>query len=207
MKDEAVCCFKRNELESLFGGSLPQGCFLGLKPEKLFTLPPQFIPRRLAEYDPASKQLIPYQLFCCQQRFFVYRRGGDVGEGRLAGRFSVGIGGHINTDDLGGHALGPDTYRLALLREREEELLCPGNLDTGFIGWINDDSDPVGQVHLGAVHLCLVQSQEELRLRGGDEDLHQAGWWTIAEIASQRERFEKWSLLAVELAAPVIGQP
>jgi len=202
MKDENVFCLKRADLEPLFGGRLPQGCFPGPKPDELLNLSQHFIPRRLAEYDSGCKQLIPYQLFCCRQEFFVYQRGGGVGEGRLAGRLSVGIGGHINSEDAGGPRLTPETYRLALLREREEELRCPEEISTNFIGWINDDANPVGQVHLGAVHLCPVESRDDVRIRKNGEDIHQVGWWTIKEIKKKAERFEHWSLLAVELARP-----
>lgn len=87
----------------------------------------------------------------------------------------------------------------ALRRERIEELEGIEEVNTRFIGWINDDSDPVGQVHLGAVHLDEVQNPDSLRIREQGEDLHTQGWWSAGEIMSKAERFEKWSVLAVEL--------
>lgn len=196
---EQVLCLRRNDLEPIFGGALPQGAFAGPQAEILLALTQHFLPRSQAEHDPAYKQLIPYQLFCSHNRLFVYQRGGGVGEQRLSGRLSVGIGGHINTGDAGDGSLSPAAYQEALRRERNEELAGLEELSSRFIGWINDDSDPVGQVHLGAVHLDEVRNSETLRIREQGEDLHAQGWWSAEEIAAQGERFEKWSLLAVEL--------
>lgn len=197
---EEVCCLARRDLETVLAHPLPQGAFAGPGLDAVLALPQVFAPRCLAEHDPSAKQLIPYQLFRCQGRFLVYRRGGGVGEGRLAGRLSLGIGGHINRHDAGGGALTPAGYQQALLRERQEELLCHDGLEAVHLGWINDDSDPVGQVHLGAVHLCRVARCDEVAIRPQGEDIHFQGWWTAEAIGAEAERFEKWSLLALELA-------
>jgi predicted NUDIX family phosphoesterase len=199
--EEMVFCLRRIDIEPLFGGLLPQGYFAGKEMGDIFSLPHHFIPRAEAEIDPAYKQLIPYQLFRRNNRFFVYQRGGYVGEGRLAGRLSVGIGGHINTEDADRHTLTPEAYRSALLRERQEELECPADLGIDFAGWINDDSDPVGRVHLGAVHLCHIEDFQTVLIRKNGEDIHQVGWWSLEEIKAKGEEFEKWSLLAVGLVA------
>lgn len=201
-KDEQVLCLKRIDIEPTVDGTLPQGTFTTPHLEALLSLPQYFLPRSHAEHDPAYKQIIPYQLFCCRNRFFVYQRGGKVGEQRLSGRLSVGIGGHINTDDTGDDGLLTITaYREALRRERSEELEGIEEVDTRFIGWINDDSDPVGQVHLGAVHLDEVRNPENMRIRAHGEDLHAQGWWSAVEIMGKAEQFEKWSVLAVELCS------
>ena len=200
ISEERVFCLMRADLDPFFGGALPQGAFAGVGPESLLGLVQHFLPRPEAEHDPAFKQIIPYQLFQCRERFFVYQRGGGVGEGRLAGRLSLGIGGHINTGDTANGRLNPDTYRGALLREREEELICTDAVETLFLGWINDDSDPVGQVHLGAVHLCEVMNTGAVGIRKNGEDIHECGWWSAEEIAAESKRFEKWSILALRLA-------
>jgi len=199
-KSELVFCLKRADIELDFGGPLPQGAFTGLALESLLGLSQYFLPRSDAEHDPGYKQIIPYQLFRCHGRFFVYQRGGGVGEGRLAGRLSVGIGGHINSGDAKNGCLATETYSEALFREREEELICKDAVATLFLGWINDDSDPVGQVHLGAVHLCEAADESAIHVREQGEDIHERGWWSAEEILAQGERFEKWSILAVKLA-------
>lgn len=198
--DEQVFCLKRTDLETYLHSPLPQGMFAGIQLGELLNLPQHFVPRSLAESDPSCKQLIPYQLFCRGTRFFVYERGKRVGENRLAGRLSLGIGGHINSSDAPTGKMTEELYYEALQRERREELVCPEVLGAAFLGLINDDSDPVGQVHLGTVHRCQVRPDETLAIRPASEDLHPHGWWTAEEIIAERDRFEKWSLLALELA-------
>ncbi len=203
MKDENVFCFARRDLEKLFGG-LPQGGTNRPELIELLSLPQHFIARHRAENDPHYKQIIPYQIFTCNERFFVFQRGQGVGENRLAGRFSLGIGGHINDQDATNGYMSIDDFNKALLREREEEIVFSGPVDTLFIGWINDDSDDVGLVHLAAAHLCKVNNEEIIGLRPDGEDLHEVGWLTANEIEKQAERFEKWSLLAVRLVLPAL---
>ena len=198
--DERVFCLQRTELEALLRSSLPQGGFTGVPLAGLLQLAQHFLPRSLAEHEPAFKQLIPYQLFRREDRYFVYQRGQKVGENRLAGRCSLGIGGHINSNDAPTGKLTEAGYFEALRRERQEELLCPDSLGTVFVGLINDDTDQVGRVHLGAVHLCRVSAGETLAIRPHSEDLHARGWWMAEEIFADKDRFEKWSLLALELA-------
>lgn len=202
-KEEEVFCLRRSELAPLFGGSLPQGAFRGVGPEQILALDHHFTPRSRAESDPLFKQLIPYQLFVFKGSFFVYRRGGSVGEGRLAGRLSLGIGGHINRgDSQDSRLLTPVDYRNALLRERSEELINVEEFNCRFVGWINDDSSAVGSVHLGAVHLVEVESERARRalgIRADGEDIHSLGWWTAEEIKAERDLFELWSILAIEL--------
>jgi len=130
--------------------------------------------------DPSYKQIIPYQLFARNGRVFVYQRGGNAGEKRLRGKLSAGIGGHINSyDSTSGKRLTIENFMQALIREREEETVCPPGLDARFLGWINDDSDDVGKVHLGSVFLCRLDEHHSFTLRTGtgSEDIHEA--WLI----------------------------
>ena len=197
---ENIFCLARTDLENIFGSPLPQGSLAEPGLSAALALPHYFIPRPEAENDPSFKQIIPYQLFCCDNRYFVFQRGARVGEQRLSGRLSLGIGGHINDRDAdNGHTLSGSDFNNALARERHEELLSPRNLPILFRGWINDDSDDVGRVHLGAVYLCQVESEAEITIRPDGEDLRAIGWLSAAEIRERRVEFEKWSSLALEL--------
>ena len=199
---EQVFCIARKELEKVFFSPLPNGALPGPPLPVVLGLQHYFIDRPIAEADPSYKQIIPYQLFCCQDRFFVYQRGGNVGEQRLSWRCSLGIGGHLNRGDSNNGRMGAGDYEAGLLREREEELHCQGEMTTRFIGWINDDSDPVGQVHLGAVHICQLTDETQVALRTGGEDIYFLGWLTFDEILAKGDAFETWSRLALELACP-----
>ena len=50
-------------------------------------------------------------------------------------------------------AAAADVYRASILRELSEEDDIDGGWGDRVIGLINDDRAPVGQVHLGVVHL------------------------------------------------------
>ncbi len=192
-KPENIFCLARADLDAagfLRGGPVDLAALLAL--------PHYFIPRPEAEDDPIYKQVIPYQVFCCGEDIFVFRRGGGVGEQRLSGRLSIGIGGHVNDRDSEDGVMTPAAFEQALLRERREELVLTGPVTTTFLGLINDDSDAVGRVHLGAVFLCRVDKENHLAL-GDEEDLHFEGWWSPREVERQPEGFEKWSLLALGL--------
>ena len=72
-----------------------------LKPELV-----SYRPRATMESDPSYKQLIPYVLLCHQDAengatVFQYTRGKGQGESRLHSKRSVGIGGHISSEDAG----------------------------------------------------------------------------------------------------------
>ena len=85
-----------------------------LDPEQM-----SFRPRDTVEEDPSLKQLIPYCVFRHDGRIFNYRRGTEQGEGRLHSKRSIGIGGHISSEDT--HA-GGSPYLEGMQREINEEV-------------------------------------------------------------------------------------
>ena len=95
-----------------------------------------FRPRDTVEEDPSLKQLIPYCVFRHEGRVFHYRRGTEQGEGRLHSKRSIGIGGHISSEDT---QAGRSPYEEGMQREIAEEVF----LETGYteqcVGLINDD--------------------------------------------------------------------
>ncbi|GHC59186.1 hypothetical protein [Roseibacillus persicicus] len=119
-----------------------------------------FMDRAEAEEDPTHKQIIPYCVFHHEGQVLHYTRGKSSGESRLHAQGSVGVGGHINPIDAGEQHLGQATYYAAVDREIDEELNIAGDFSNRIVGLINDDSNPVGQVHLGIVHLVDLESSE-----------------------------------------------
>lgn len=119
-----------------------------------------FMDRAEAEDDPTHKQIIPYCVFHHQGKVLHYTRGKTSGESRLHAQGSVGVGGHINPVDAVEDHLGLATYYAAVEREIDEELNINGDHNNRIVGLINDDSNPVGQVHLGIVHLFELENYE-----------------------------------------------
>lgn len=150
------------------------------------------------EQDPSFKQLIPYVLFrhtdaAGAVRVFQYTRGGGQGEKRLHAKHSVGVGGHISAEDAI-TATGHDVYREGMLRELAEEVIVSTPFVESCVGMINDDETPVGQVHLGVVHIFDVE-REAVEPR--EEDILDAGFRPVGEILADIDQFESWSQIVV----------
>ena len=146
-----------------------------------------FIPRADAELDPNFKQIIPYVVLRWRDQVFHYSRGQGATEKRLRALRSVGVGGHINPCD---HADGESPYRLGMLREVEEEIFLESKYRERCLGLINDDSTPVGQVHLGIVH---VFDLDEPKVRRREVELIRSGFAPLAELTAAKDKFETWS--------------
>jgi predicted NUDIX family phosphoesterase len=151
--------------------------------------------RRQMEEDPSFKQLIPYCVLRCGETVFRYTRGKKMGEKRLHALESIGVGGHISLADdrplIGDVA---DTYRDAMHRELAEEVVIDSPFREQCVGLINDDSTPVGQVHLGIVHLLDLEHPAVRR----ESALTQAAFLSIAEVRAGRERLETWSQFCLD---------
>ena len=119
-----------------------------------------FMDRGKAEDDPSFKQLIPYALFHHNGKYLHYTRGKSGGESRLHAQGSVGVGGHINPVDERADPLGKATYLAGVEREIDEELNITGGHQNRIVGLLNDDSNDVGKVHLGVVHIFDLESEE-----------------------------------------------
>ena len=143
--------------------------------------------RAAMEIDPAFKQIIPYLVLRDGQRYFLMQRTAAGGDARLHGRYSIGVGGHLNPGD--GGLLG------GLRREWDEELVADFVPEFRLLALLNDDTTPVGAVHLGAVYVAeadgrSVAIRETDKLTGGFAD--------PAEVAAVAHRLETWSALAFE---------
>lgn len=164
----------------------------------------EFRPRAAMEIDPAYKQIIPYVVLGCGESVFCYRRGTSQGEARLHRKRSLGIGGHVEEIDADGRA-GPDAYELALRRELDEEveIRSPGVLRR--VGMINDDSTPVGQVHLGVVHVYELERPD---VAAREEGLAEGGFVALEEALADRDSFETWSQIYLDAVREVrLGEP
>ena len=154
-----------------------------------------FMLRDLAEEDPSHKQIIPYAIFHHGGRFLHYVRGKKSGEQRLAAKGSIGIGGHINTEDAQAASLERDTYMTGVDREMNEELVIDSNYTQRIVALINDDSNEVGRVHLGVVHLFELESPDVSPNEAAITDLE---FLSHDELKSRREQLETWSQICVD---------
>ena len=156
-----------------------------------------FIDRAAAEEDPTHKQLIPYALFHYQGKFLNYQRGKSGGEARLHAKRSLGIGGHINPVDTRNDHLGLETYMAGVEREIQEELNINGNHTQKIVAILNDDSNDVGKVHLGVVHLFELDTDD---VTANEDSIADLKFSTIAELQGEmHESLESWSQFCADI--------
>ncbi|MEX0626504.1 MAG: hypothetical protein WD402_08165 [Chloroflexota bacterium] len=150
----------------------------------------RFMDRPLAEQDQAFKQLIPYVVIRDGALVYLMERTAAGGDSRLHGKASIGVGGHLNPVDE-----GEDPLADGLRREWSEELVTDWEPEFRLVGMLNDDSNPVGSVHLGVVFEVQADGRPvEVRER----DKLTGRFATAAEVRAVWDRMETWSRLVAE---------
>jgi len=177
-----------------------------------------FVERAYAERTPALKQIIPYTVVVRGGDVLLLKRSKRGGDARLFDKLSIGVGGHVEPQDLpGGDARGRDARDPipgATRREvLEEELTVRGATTLTPIGLLNDDTNAVGAVHVGLVQVLHVDGDVAVR----EADTLQGEFVTperLRDLRAAGANLETWSsLLVAELdrllhtACPPAGAP
>lgn len=149
-----------------------------------------FRERADVEEDEKWVQLIPYTYLYDPRAdaVLVYRRAEKGGDPRLAGKWSLGFGGHINPLD---DRLGRDRMiDLATNREIQEELTFHDPYDAPqTLGFLHLRSTPVDRVHFGVVRQALYHGNPKAIQH--NEEIAELRWCTIPELSNYE--FEGWS--------------
>lgn len=154
----------------------------------------RYMDRDEAEQSPQFKQIIAYAIFRHAGRILAYARTPKGGEVRLHNKMSMGIGGHINPVDGLTDSIG--TYLAGMEREIREEITFSGAATQQLYAVINDDTNEVGSVHLGIVHLFELDNEE---VAPNEKALAELGFHTLDELAGPLyERLETWSAICVD---------
>ncbi len=193
-EDEQILVVERKKIEEI---GMFHGLVFDVDPylEMMFQGLPEFKLRTEMETDPTYKQLIPYVLMCYEGKYLTYLRGKRAGEKRLVGNRSLGIGGHINPiDDMS--LMGfRETYLNAVEREVEEEVNFETTHTDQIIALLNDDTNEVGKVHLGVVHLWTLDSEEVAKK---EQMINQLSFMSVEELLEVRDEMETWSQLCLD---------
>jgi predicted NUDIX family phosphoesterase len=161
-----------------------------------------FVEREQAEKDKHYKQIIPYVIFMNEKNeIFNYKRGSGGGEDRLKNLRSIGIGGHISSDDLI-NCNNVNFYNFGLYREVAEEFglndeskLKSDCFDSFPLAFINEEDTEVGQVHFGSVHILSI---DENIINFLEEDvIVDAQFSQYNEIIRDIDSYENWSQLCL----------
>ncbi|MFT4512209.1 MAG: putative NUDIX family phosphoesterase [Planctomycetota bacterium] len=216
--------------DAFFGGDWPQG-YHRLENSDEFLAKARslgrFVDREEAEANPAWKQWIPYCMLRCgdwsegsvdpERGVLAVQRTKKGGEARLHESWSIGLGGHIEPEDVvatlsaeaseSGATEARTFFATALGRELSEELLLPAaDLFPApkLLGLINDDSTEVGKVHAGLAY-CIdfpkplhiaretIGIREISKMRGGFTHLVE-----FAKLWQTRSQFESWSQFLIQ---------
>ena len=147
----------------------------------------EFADRKAAEEDPSLKQVIPYMVLVSGTKVFLMRRFDNQDEERLRNLYSVGVGGHINPAEDAGES---DILMAGLQRELGEEVAIAGNFELEPAGYINDETNAVGQVHFGLAYRVVVQGEAaEVR----EKDIMSGSFVSVEELQSAYPEMETWS--------------
>ncbi|MBW1216702.1 NUDIX domain-containing protein [Staphylococcus aureus] len=147
------------------------------------------------EEDPSYKQLISYCLLENEHgEILVYERLSGGGEARLHRQSSIGVGGHMN--DVPGAESINEVLRVNAQRELEEEvgLSEQDSQNMEYIGFINDDNNEVGKVHIGVVFKITVSTND---VEAKETDTLRIKWVEKGNIESYDD-FETWSALILQ---------
>ena len=154
------------------------------------------------EEDESVLQVIPYTYVVNEtyDQVLSYVRSAKGGEGRLHGKASIGLGGHLSIEDAKPGVRGWDLLYAAARRELSEEVGL--SLHTTPMVALKPDAllfdctTPVGRVHLGVVLQGWILGPEPTLTRS-DEEIAAINWEPIPVIKvlpeENLDRYERWS--------------
>lgn len=140
-------------------------------PESVF-----FVMRDVLECVPYFRHPIFYITLEHKGKIAVYKRLAGGGESRIHNLHSVGFGGHVDfSDAIHDNSIinAEQSIIDSSLRELSEELSLPFDINTAEIktrGYIIDNRDEVGQVHLGVWQSLIVPDDVDISLIDVSED-------------------------------------
>ena len=151
-----------------------------------------------AENNPEQKQPIGYAIIVQEEtnKIFVYQRAPDQAydEKRLRGKWSWGIGGHIDLTK----EIPKNPVLENLMREINEEIHLQGPIKPYLLGYINEDQTDVGRVHFGVLYIMRTSSTT---ISPKDPEIHDGKFMTLAEaeetLANPSVCVESWSQIAL----------
>lgn len=155
------------------------------------------------EHDASLKQVIPYvwiinpetkKVFLYKRAFNANKEEGEFREERYMNNYSGGVGGHIDRDTEEG---SENPVEKAMLRELAEEVVMSEKLTPKIIGFINDDSDSLGEVHFGVV--AIARTAGEVKAKE-EEGLISGGFYSVEEaekiFSSPENKVENWTRIS-----------
>lgn len=153
---------------------------------------------RVIEENPGWIQWVSYGVLTYRGLVFCYDRPARAGEPQF-GRFrSFGVGSHVESQDnfsAGAVEADPRILAATIAREVDDEIRPASGFEIVYRGLLYDPADPVGRIHLGAIHTCrfdrdeIDPSRDEL----AEGTWHTPGWAADATMIP----WESWSRILI----------
>ena len=164
------------------------------------------------ESNPDFKHIIPYVVLKTEREdYFMTRRTENQTEKRLHNKKSIGVGGHIGP--VKDSSLPKDLSFMELIdygmrRELLEELKVVANdfsyvvplfeiVKPTLVGLVNDESNPVGSVHLGLVYVATLKTEDMHRVGINETENMTSSWHEFSEL-EWMDGFESWSEILID---------
>ena len=101
----------------------------------------------------------------------------------------------MNESDESLFALDEAAYRAGVEREIAEEVRINTNFEDRIVALLNDDSNEVGQVHLGVIHIFkLAEPNVEKR----EKMITNLEFLSKKELLSRHDSLETWSQICLD---------
>lgn len=136
--------------------------------------------RGIMEEDASYQQPIPYVIIINPktQKIIAYQRWSSTstsGEQRLYGKRSLWVGGHVEIEQKDSN----NPLQATALQEIKEEIGLENISKITSMGYINDNSNPVGKVHIWVIYLAETP-EEEINIWDGE--IAKVGFFSKDEI-------------------------
>ncbi|MCT4563299.1 MAG: NUDIX domain-containing protein [Maledivibacter sp.] len=151
-----------------------------------------FLDRDIAEYDYDYRQIIPYIIVKNEDSYLLLKRLNKQTEKRLHGKYSLGVGGHINPDPSNKYE---NVIMSGLYRELNEEISIKEPFELTFAGVINNQTSDVGKVHVGFLYILEASSLDFEVL---EKEKMTGEWVTQEELTAYYEYLEGWSQIVFD---------
>lgn len=215
MEQESVLVIPKFSLEKIFSlfstkleGNVITGTFLFDRRYDTFCYllenEAEYRNRADVEDDLNFVQVIPYVVLVKvkddELKVLTYNRGSKGGEKRLANKWSIGVGGHINPED--GLSPNIDVVTNAAKREVKEEVIGLDMTKTPLVphGVFYTDTTKVSAVHLGV--FCLAISKNGNFDSMGDH-IEEYRWEPIKRL--REYELEDWSSIVLTEFLPSVS--
>ena len=168
--------------------------------------------RSTCETDQSLLQIIPYITLYDKttKDLFIYSRGKGSGEQRLAGKCSIGLGGHMELENADMSLT--EIIVTEAVRELEEEIglepteelhkVLRDKLVSGNVGMMYNSRTEVDRVHLAIAFFVAVDAKDIMSKPHEADVITRGQWMSIADIgrAVKAETFEveHWTRMVME---------